>query len=172
MDELKRIASETAVQTAKYEQTLYERLVETYSIYYLWMHCDEKQVFFDVVRGHLHENGIATRKDTDEAHLLTKAFLVGDNASKSSKYAKNMRTAIHSGVTPDNYAAWMQLNTIELVSRREPVIMQPLDGASTGVFVRAQTLLNNLLNIRMQKPLASFALPSTLKMQQQLAKIG
>lgn len=160
MEELLKIAETTAQHTQQFEQTLYERLIETYSIYYVWMQCEAKHVFFDVVREHLRENDIATRKDTDEAHLLTKAFLVGDNASKSSKYAKHMRTAIHSGITPDDYAAWMRLNTIELVSRREAVLKQPLTGESKGTFARTQTLMHKWLSARMQAPVASFVTAS------------
>ncbi len=154
---LNDIATKSNKIIAKAEEHLYERLRETYVIYYKWMEHKNKDEFFEELESYLVSKHIPYKSNTSEALLMTKAILGEENKGKASKYGKHMDTAYRKGITPKEYPAWMQENGVELVSRRQSRIKdaQKVKISNKGKYKRAVALIHTWLETREAKPLST-----------------
>lgn len=154
---LNDIATKSNKIIAKAEEHLYERLRETYVIYYKWMEHKNKDEFFEELQGYLVSKHIPYKSNASEALLMTKAILGEENKSKASKYGKHMDTAYRKGILPKEYGAWMKENGVEIVSRLKPRIKdaQKVKTENKGKYKRAVALIHTWLEIREAKPIST-----------------
>lgn len=143
----------------QYQDLLYQRLNEMYTVYYHWKTTTEgKEDFFEQVEGLLDKRGIGYNAGTDEALKLTKTY-TGKTASTASKHATHMRVAFNRGIHPRAYAAWTVENGVEAISRqvrRKPEIAAPrMSPEEKYLYSRACLLIQQWLMEKEQQPVAS-----------------
>jgi len=151
------IATKSKTVLTSAEDELYARLRETYVLYYKWMSSKNKADYIEALEAYLDERKIPHNAATSEALMMTKAILGEQNKSKASKYGNHMDTAYRKGVTAKEYAAWMEDNGIEAVSRKKPRIKgaKKVKVDDQTKLERASLLIHKWLEIRQVLPIAS-----------------